>query len=114
VFESGLVNDSTKLLATNTHEYLANAIGATASVEPTELNQITRSLTEQRVALEQREEALRQREIEVNLATERGGAGGDTATYVLSSILFVMLVLIILNYVLDYLRIREEKSVQTV
>jgi len=49
VFESGLVNEATIKVSTGTHEYLANAIGASASVEPTELNQITAALTEQRV-----------------------------------------------------------------
>jgi hypothetical protein len=114
VFESGLINQSTKRIASDTHQYLANAIGATASVEPTELNQLTRSLTEQRVALEQREAALRQREIEVNLSDGQSGGNSDTATYVLSSILFVLLVLIVLNYVLDYLRIKEERELKAV
>jgi hypothetical protein len=109
VFESGLVVKSTKILADNTQQYLANAIGATASVTPTELNQLTAALTEQRTELEAREAALREREIQVNLATNDQPASSDTSTYVLSSILFILLVLILLNYILDYLRLQERQ-----
>ena len=106
VFESGLVSNATKQLANTTESYLASAIGMSASVEPTELNQITAELTAQRNLLNQREEALRQREIDIGLA-EQGGP--DYTTYVLAALLFILLVLILLNYVLDYLRYRDSR-----
>jgi len=108
LFESGLINESTKLVAMNTHQYLANAVGASASVNPTELNQITAALTAQKTELDSREAALRDREIQINLANG-GQPSNDTATYVLSSILFVLLVLILLNYTLDYLRMKDSQ-----
>ena len=109
LFESGLINDSTRIIAVNTHHYLANVIGASATVTPTELNQVTAALTTQRTELDAREAALKEREIQVNLATN--GNSNDTATYVLASILFVLLVLILLNYTLDYLRMKDNERV---
>ena len=112
VFESGLFNESTTRLSESTHSYLASVIGMSASVQPTELNLITAQLTEKEQELAAREAALSEREISVNLTS--GAGDNDTATYVLASILFILLVLILLNYVLDYLRIKEEREVQAV
>lgn len=106
LFESGLISNSTAILSQNTHQYLANAVGVGASIEPTELNTLTAELTSQKLALQQREEALREREIDVGLA-ENGQQ--DKMVYILSGILFILLVLIILNYTLDFLRYREQK-----
>jgi hypothetical protein len=107
LFESGLVHNSTALLSQNTHQYLANVVGVGASIEPTELNSLTAELTAQKLALRQREDAVREREIDVGLA--EGGQQQDTTIYILSGILFVLLVLIVLNYTLDFLRYREQK-----
>jgi hypothetical protein len=109
VFESGLISDTTSRLSTQTHSYLANAIGVGASVQPTELNRYTAQLTQRERELDAREEAIAQREIEVELAGGPGGQQNETATYLLASILFILLLLILLNYVLDYLRIKEAK-----
>lgn len=108
LFESGLVVTSTQKLSVNTHQYLANAIGMSASVEPTELNMMTAELTAQKLALNSREAALKEREIAVDLA---GSGSNQKAVYILASVLFILLVLILLNYALDYLRMRE-KSVR--
>ena len=113
VFESGLLSESTALLSQNTHRYLASAIGMSASVQPTELNQLTAALTEKQQELAAREAALREREISVDLASG-SGSGTDTATYILASVLFILLVLILLNYTLDYLRAREERELRPV
>tara|TARA_B100002019_G_C21240719_1_gene585412 strand:+ start:689 stop:1096 length:408 start_codon:yes stop_codon:yes gene_type:complete len=107
VFVSGLIDDSTAKLADDTQLYLANAVGASASVEPTELNKYTAALTQKQRELEERESALREREIAVELSTGGTAQGSDTSTYVLASILFLLLVLILLNYALDYLRQKE-------
>jgi hypothetical protein len=106
LFESGLVIESTRQLSLDTHSYLASVVGMSASVEPTELNTLTSELTEQKLALDAREAAIREREIEVGLAPGQA-TGNERMIYILSGILFVLLVLIILNYALDYLRYRE-------
>ncbi len=108
VFDSGLISDSTARLSNGTQNYLANAVGMTASVAPTELNQFTAQLTEREQELSSREAALREREIAVGL--NDGGQNNDYSTYLLASILFILLVLVILNYVLDYLRSKERVS----
>lgn len=107
LFESGIVSQSTVQLSQNTHRYLANSVGMSASVTPTELNTYTAELTAQKKALEAREAALAEREIQVGLA--EGGATNQRATYIIAGLLFILLTLIILNYTLDYLRAREQK-----
>ena len=111
LFESGLINHSTSILALQTNQYLANAVGMSASVEPNELNTYTARLTEQKNLLDAREAAIRDREIQIGLAS--GENPNQTTTYVLASILFVLLLLIILNYALDYLRAQEPKQKNT-
>jgi hypothetical protein len=108
IFESGLINESTAKISRGTESYLANAIGMSAAVAPTELNQYTADLTKKERELAAREAALQEREISVNLST--APKKSDTSTYILASILFILLVLIILNYALDYLRAREERE----
>ena len=110
LFESGLVHDSTRKLSIGTHEYLANAVGATASIDPTELNSLTAELTAQKLALQQRETSLREREIEIGLLP--GESANQKTTYILAGVLFLLLILIVLNYTLDYLRLREMKRLQ--
>lgn len=110
VFESGLVSKSTIKLSQNAHMYVANAVGMSASVQPNELNQITAVLTQREKELDEREAALEEREIAINLSTN-GDTDSDKAVFILSSILFILLVLILLNYTLDYLRAREERKV---
>lgn len=103
LFESGLVFKSTARLSEQTHQYLANAVSMSAAVQPTELNSITAELTKQKQLLDAREAELREREI----AVELNNAPTQNATYILSSILFILLLLIITNYILDYLRAQK-------
>lgn len=113
IFESGLISESTAAISRGTHAYLANAVGMSASVQPTDLNRYTAALTERERELAAREAALREREIAVDL--QAGGiSSNNTATYVLASVLFILLVLILLNYTLDYLRVRELQQQRTV
>jgi hypothetical protein len=113
VFQSGLLSDTTALLAENTQSYLANAVGISVGVAPTELNQVTAALTARERELEARELALAEREIAVNI--DGGGVSTrDTSTFILATILFILLVLIILNYALDYARSRERVRQQVV
>lgn len=111
MFASGIVSQSTAELSHNTGNYVASVIGMSASVEPTELNTLTADLTQRQRELDAREAALRQREIEIGLLD---GGVNDKATYVLAGILFILLVLILLNYTLDYLRLKEQQTAQTV
>lgn len=104
LFESGLIVESTATMAHNTHLYLAQSVGMSASVQPTDLNQITAELTKQQQLLDAREAALRDREVAVQL--NESGVSNDRATFLIAGLLFVLLVLILLNYVLDYLRSR--------
>lgn len=110
LFESGLISPVTRQLSVETHQYLANAVGVGAYIEPTELNSLTSELTKQKLALEAREQGIREREIEIGLAA--GQSANQTSTYVLSGVLFILLVLIILNYTLDYLRAKETTVVR--
>jgi hypothetical protein len=114
LFESGLVSESTERLALQTNQYVASVVGMSASVQPTELSMYTAELTKRERDLAAREAALQEREIAVELSTDSNGANNDTVTYVLASILFILLVLILLNYVLDYLRSRELREMQAV
>ncbi len=109
LFVSGLVSDVTSQLSEDTRLYLSSVVGASASVEPTELNTYTAQLTSKERDLEAREMALLDREINVGISN---GVISNTSvsTYVLSGVLFILLVLILLNYTLDYLRIKEERS----
>lgn len=104
VFQSGFLSPVTKQLSSNTWSYVASSIGVNATVAPNELNQITAQLTAKERELDQRERALNERQIQVGL-NDQNQVGG-LATYVLSSILFILLVLMVLNYILDYLRSR--------
>lgn len=108
VFQSGLVHQSTKHLALETQNYLASVVGMSASVQPTELSLLTAQLAEREKALSEREAALNDREIAVDL--QAGAIQPDTTTYLLAGVLFILLVLIVLNYTLDYLRSRERQG----
>lgn len=111
LFESGMVMRSTAHLSENTHRYLANVVGMSASVTPTELNTLTAELTAQKTALEEREAALAEREIQVELNS--AGTVNDSSTYLIATLLFILLVLIVTNYVLDYLRSQKLPEPET-
>jgi hypothetical protein len=110
VFQAGLLSNTTAIMATQTQSYLANSVGVFVGVEPTELNTITAGLTEQRLALDARENELKQREIAVGI--DQGGATQDVTTFVMGLVLFIVVLLLVLNYALDYLRYRENKMKQ--
>jgi len=106
VFQSGLIDDRTVTIYTDTTAHLAAVVGATASVAPTEVSLMTAELTRQQNLLAQREEEITEREIALGLSAGEPVAD-QTTTYILAALLFVQLLLIILNYGLDYLRARE-------
>lgn len=110
LFESGLVSPITKELSQSTHLYLMSAVGMTASVQPNELNQMTARLTQREQELAQREAALSEREINVGITDS--AQSSDIPVYILSVLLFIILVLIVLNYALDYMRMKELTALQ--
>lgn len=109
VFQSGLVDErSAQLFETSSHQ-LGAMVGMSASVQPTETNMFTAELTRQQNVLAEREQEIAQREIELGLDVGESAAD-PTITYILAAILFIQLLLIVLNYGLDYLRARERSG----
>ena len=107
VFDSGLVAPITKQLSDTTILYLANVgTGVFASVPQNELNSLSAQLSERERELAAREAALREREIS---ARSFGDGGPDYSTYILSAILFIIIVLLTLNYILDFARVRNAR-----
>jgi hypothetical protein len=106
IFDSGFISPLTKQLSNNTYNYVANVISVGAAVAPTELNILTAELTAQKKALEDREKNLKEREMAVGLGGETQSSK-DISTYVLSVLLFIILVLLTLNYALDFSRERR-------
>ena len=101
VFDSGLLVDGTAKLSLDAQNYLANAVGVKVGVAENEVNTLTARITELETEL-----ARKEREIAVNLNSVNGGNSFDTSTFVLSTILFILLLLIVLNYILDFIRSR--------
>jgi hypothetical protein len=102
LFVSGVISPVTQELSVNTRLYLANTIGMNAAVLPNEYNTLN-------TQLQTRAQELEQREIAVALK-EKKSATFDISTFTLSIILFVMLILLVLNYVLDFLRVQSKKT----
>jgi hypothetical protein len=111
LFQSGLVDERTTVLFTTTTDQLSAMVGASASVAPTETNTFTAELTKQQQLLLQREEVIAEREIALGLSVDEEPVS-QMATYILATILFVQLLLIVLNYGLDYLRVREGQALR--
>ena len=112
LFDGGFVVPITKQLSDNTLLYLGAAqTSISASVPENEINTLTAQIRERQDELDAREAALRSREIE---ARDFGsGSDIDYSTYILSIILFILTVLIVLNYAMDWARVRRftyEKS----
>jgi len=106
LFQAGFVSSTTALMAKGTQDYMANAVGVFVGVTPTQLNQITAEVTAQKLALDSREQAIVEREIAVGIKPGSNSTQ-STTTFILSGALFILLVLIILNYALDYVRSKE-------
>ena len=109
VFVSGVVTPVTQQLSQQTERFLASAVGIYASVEPNGLNEVTAALTAKETSLAAREAAITERELSLGL--NKGQVEGEYTTYILSVILFILLVLIVTNYLLDFLRSRPKKVV---
>lgn len=115
VFVSGSVSSVTSQLTYDTTQYVAMTINASAGVAPTELNQITAALTEQQTELDERAAALTERELALGLQNpnSRSAWSEDMATLVNTILLLLVLILLSLNYVLDF-RYRHTSTAQAV
>jgi len=102
LFVSGFLHHTTALIAQDVSRQVATAVGMSLGVTPNELNQITAALTTREQQLQQRELLIREREIELGLST--GASSTNTSTYILSAILFILLLMIVFNYILDFSR----------
>lgn len=106
VFDSGILFPVTEHLSDTTMLYVASiGVGASASVPESEINTLSAQIAERQRILDAKEAELNEREIaarsfNVSDATE------NLSTYVLSAILFILTVLIVLNYIMDWTRVR--------
>ena len=108
VFDSGLLDESTRVLSQQAQQQMASTIGVNVGVAPTELNTITAELSQWQRSLEARELALSERELTTGVVRDGTGEPVAFSTYLLSGLLFVLIVLITLNYILDYRRARYQ------
>jgi hypothetical protein len=106
-FDSGLLFSGTKELSQGTQAYMASVIGASASVERTDVNVLTAELSAHQRDLDAREAALTSREISIGLNTNEGNGNSNLSTYLMSIVLFIIVVLMVLNYALDFARDRR-------
>lgn len=107
VFDSGVLSPITRQLSDTTVTYIAAVgVGTSASVPPNEINALSAQIAERQRILDAREAELREREI----ASREFGASGTNAnisTYIISTILFILTVLLVLNYAMDWARVRS-------
>ncbi len=113
IFDSGILFPITKELSDNTIVYLGS-VGSSvfASVPPNEINTLTAQISEQQRLLDAREAELREREIAARSYTKQET---DYSIYIISTILFIITVLLVLNYAMDWSRSRHyiyEKSLR--
>ena len=112
LFDGGFVVPITKQLSNNTFQYLGS-VGSSmlASVEPNEINTLTAEITARQRELDARESALRAREIETRDFGQESST--EYSTYIIATVLFILTVLLLLNFAMDFARIRSlryEKS----
>jgi len=101
-FDSGVIIDDTRILSDSATQYLANAVGVMAVVPENEINKLSAEIAQRSAELDARE-----REIDA----QASGGFDDRSTYLLSSILLLLLVLIVANYILDFVRARKPQTV---
>ncbi len=106
VFDSGVLFNQSKILSNSTQQYLATVVGVKASVEPTEMNQLTAKITQLEGELAEKE-----RLIAVSLK-DNSGTGMDKSTVILSILVGILLVLMFVNYALDFIRMRKMALIQ--
>lgn len=107
LFDSGILYPITQQLSDSTVSYIASVgVGTTAVVPENEINVLSAQIAERQRILDAREAELREREI----ATRDFGASNtdkNYSTYIMSTILFILTVLLVLNYAMDWARVRS-------
>lgn len=107
VFDSGILFPASQKLSDNTFLYLGSVgAGVFASVPQNEINTLTAQISERERALDAREAALKEREIASR--SYETDSSSDYSTYIISVILFFIVVLLMLNYALDFARNRKQ------
>ncbi len=106
VFVSGVLSPVTKQLSQNTFLYLGSVgAGMFASVPENEINTLTAQISEYERTLDAREAALREREIAAREYEAQSTI--DYPIYIIALILFINIVLLILNYAMDWARVKK-------
>lgn len=108
LFDGGFVFPITKQFSDVTITYLASVgsgTGMYATVPENEINMLTAQISERERELDARDAALREREIATRAF--EGDDMPDYSTYIISTILFILTVLVILNYAMDWARVRS-------
>jgi hypothetical protein len=106
VFDSGVLSSVTKQLSDSAISYVAS-VGSSvlANVPENEINTLTAQISARERELDAREALLREREID---ARDFGTTGTtDYSTYIIGSILFVIILLLMLNYIMDWKRVQR-------
>lgn len=106
VFDSGVLSSVTKQLSDSTISYVAS-VGSSvlANVPENEINSLTAQISQRERELDAREALLREREISArDFGTE---PITDYSTYVIGAILFVIILLLMLNYIMDFKRVQR-------
>lgn len=106
IFDSGVMFSQSKVMSTSTQQYLATVVGVNASVQPTEMNQLTAKITELEGELAEKE-----RLIAVSIKDNSSGEM-DRSTLVLSILVGILLILMFVNYALDFIRMRKMTLIQ--
>lgn len=105
IFDSGIFIPATKQISRTTTAYMASVgSGMFASVPENEVNALSAKISEQQRVLDAREASLREREI-----AARSYTSDDTgySTYIISVMLFIIIVLLVVNYIMDFVRFKQ-------
>lgn len=109
IFDSGFLFPITKQLSDVTVGYLASVgAGMFASVPQNEINSLSAQIAEKQRELDEREASLNAREISAR-SFGANDSPSDFSTYILSVILFVITVLLVLNYIMDWIRVKQNR-----
>ncbi len=106
VFDSGILFPLTKQISSDTQRYVAEVVSVGARIDQNEVNTLSEELRKRDEELDQREANLRT----IEARTFGDGSTPDYSTYILSFLLFVLTVLVLFNYILDWRRARMAAS----
>lgn len=108
LFDGGFLFPVTKQFSDSTVSYVASVgTGMFASVPQNEINTLSAQIAEKQRELDAREASLNEREIDArSFGTDDEST--DYSTYILSVILFILTVLLVLNYIMDWVRVKQQ------